>query len=320
MFAPRDTMPPNYSTVMASQNFYIFMESQSKKKNNTEDKDTVYSSDPDFRIIPSVPAAVLRDMHIAPDDNYTLIYVRSGKISGKISGKNFSIDKPSMIVLRPGEPIEVKNVSDDIDAILCDLNIILIYDISQQIMSNSDIVPSRAPAVVPIPPEDVPHYNRIYETLVPFRGDAQNPHHAYSLMYLILSFFFATGYRAMERISSQPHQDSALVLCNKFFDLLHRYHRRERFLEFYADRLGFSIKHITRTIKRVTGVSAVSWIDAVVMLYAKILVRSTNMSFKEISESMNFSSQSFFGKFFKKYTGMSPKEYRRAGQCAKDNC
>lgn len=46
------------------------------------------------------------------------------------------------------------------------------------------------------------------------------------------------------------------------------------------------------------------------ILEAKALLRSTNLTIQQISYELNFTSQSFFGKYFKRLTGMSPKEYK----------
>ncbi|MDR1180556.1 MAG: helix-turn-helix domain-containing protein, partial [Bacteroidales bacterium] len=52
------------------------------------------------------------------------------------------------------------------------------------------------------------------------------------------------------------------------------------------------------------------WIDNFVILEAKALLKSTNMTIQQISDELNFPSQSFFGKSFKRIVGMSPKMYR----------
>ncbi|MBQ5724113.1 MAG: helix-turn-helix domain-containing protein, partial [Muribaculaceae bacterium] len=47
-----------------------------------------------------------------------------------------------------------------------------------------------------------------------------------------------------------------------------------------------------------------------VILEAKVMLRSSNMTIQQIADELNFPSQSFFGKYFKKSVGVSPKEYR----------
>ena len=44
---------------------------------------------------------------------------------------------------------------------------------------------------------------------------------------------------------------------------------------------------------------------------AKQLLEGSDLSIKEIANQLNFPTQSFFGKYFKQYVGISPKEYRK---------
>lgn len=81
-------------------------------------------------------------------------------------------------------------------------------------------------------------------------------------------------------------------------------------MDFYAGSLEVSTKHLSRTVKSQTGVSPVEWIDRFIVLEAKVLLKSSSLNIQQISDELNFPSQSFFGKYFKKKTGMTPKEFR----------
>ena len=63
-------------------------------------------------------------------------------------------------------------------------------------------------------------------------------------------------------------------------------------------------------IKEKTGDSALQWIVRMVITEAKQLLEESDLSIKEIADQLNFPTQSFFGKYFKQYVGVSPKEYR----------
>ena len=54
------------------------------------------------------------------------------------------------------------------------------------------------------------------------------------------------------------------------------------------------------------------WIDDYVTLEIKLMLKNTTKSIKEIAQELNFSSQSFLGKYFKDRVGVSPKEYRKS--------
>ena len=94
-----------------------------------------------------------------------------------------------------------------------------------------------------------------------------------------------------------------------FLTLLEQYYKEERSISFYADRLCLTPKYLSTIIKEISGKHGMQWIDEYVALEAKALLREGNYSVKQVSDILNFPSQSMFGRFFKKMTGYSPKQY-----------
>ncbi|WP_298650554.1 helix-turn-helix domain-containing protein [uncultured Proteiniphilum sp.] len=88
--------------------------------------------------------------------------------------------------------------------------------------------------------------------------------------------------------------------------------KQHRGLDFYASKLCLTPKYMSTIIKQTSGKTAGDWIDDYILLEAKALLKSTNMTIQQISDELNFPSQSFFGKYFKRLTGVSPKEYRKS--------
>ena len=99
-------------------------------------------------------------------------------------------------------------------------------------------------------------------------------------------------------------------ICRKFVQLVIENYMTERRAQFYADKLGISLQHLSTTVKQVTGRNVLDIISQVVITDVKARLKSTDMTIQEIAYSLNFPSASFFGKYFKRYTGISPLEYR----------
>lgn len=99
-------------------------------------------------------------------------------------------------------------------------------------------------------------------------------------------------------------------IFHDFLTLLEQYYMRERSISFYADRMCLTPKYLSTIIKEVSGKHGMQWIDEYVLLEAKALLRSSKLSVKQVSDQLNFPSQSMFGRFFKKMTGYSPKQYK----------
>ena len=89
-------------------------------------------------------------------------------------------------------------------------------------------------------------------------------------------------------------------------------YKKERSVSFYANKLCLTPKHLSGVVKEVSGKTAGEWIDRLVILEARAMLKTTEMSIQQIAEHLNFANQSFFGKYFKHYVGISPKEYRRS--------
>ena len=70
-------------------------------------------------------------------------------------------------------------------------------------------------------------------------------------------------------------------------------------------------KYLSSIIKKHSDKSAAQWIDEYLILEAKSFLKYSDKSMKEIVNDLNFSDSSFFSKYFKKHTGMTPTEYKR---------
>ena len=235
------------------------------------------------------------------------LYVREGSSSIDIDGVTYNTSVPSIIYLRPGQRIGNIALENPAQVSVCTISIGLKTEILNEIQRHCNIKTAQASIVTEIAPEILSVYDNLYNVLIETISDIAKPYYHERILYIILFAFFEVCYTGLE-----PAQDfKAMKLSKNFIVLVDRYHRQKRFLDFYAERLGVSSKHLSRTVKRYTGIASVDWIEHYTISDAKILLRTTNLSIKEIAERLNFSSQSFFGKYFKKYEGISPKDFRR---------
>lgn len=130
------------------------------------------------------------------------------------------------------------------------------------------------------------------------------------VQHLLGALFFE--FLAMEDYFS--HQQTRLSrkdeICRQFLDLLIQHYKESRSVAFYADRLFITPKYLSATLRSVTGKRAGQLIDDYVLLQAKVMLKTTNMTIQQISEELNFANQSFFARYFKHLSGVSPTQYR----------
>ena len=86
-----------------------------------------------------------------------------------------------------------------------------------------------------------------------------------------------------------------------------------RTVSYYANRLCYSAKHLSTVIKQFSGKTPISIINEHAILKIKHQLKHSDMSIKEVADYFDFVNPSFFGKFVKQHTGMSPLQYRLTG-------
>ena len=102
------------------------------------------------------------------------------------------------------------------------------------------------------------------------------------------------------------------LLFNRFYEAVIQHHRESHEMAYYARICCLSPKYFSEIIKRDTGISANKWISTYITVRAKSLLDSReDYSIQQISDFLGFSEPSSFSRFFKRETGMNPKDYRK---------
>lgn len=79
---------------------------------------------------------------------------------------------------------------------------------------------------------------------------------------------------------------------------------------YYAERMCLTERYLTTVIRQTSGTTAKDWIDRALITRIKIELRHTDKSSAQIAEEMHFANPSFFSKYFRRLTGMTPGEYK----------
>lgn len=100
-------------------------------------------------------------------------------------------------------------------------------------------------------------------------------------------------------------------MFDRFIKLLNAHSCTEHSISFYADKMCVTPRYLGSVVKEASGVTAKEWIDRAIITSAKIMLKHTDKQIVEITDLLNFTTPSFFCKYFKRITGMTPQEYRR---------
>ncbi|MEE1392103.1 MAG: helix-turn-helix domain-containing protein [Segatella copri] len=99
-------------------------------------------------------------------------------------------------------------------------------------------------------------------------------------------------------------------LFNRFMMLLERDYKISRDVNYYAAQMNISSKYLTNIVSQVTGHTPKTIIDQYVILQLKMHLKRTTQSIKEMAWEFHFADVSFFCRYFKKHTGLTPQQIR----------
>jgi len=137
-----------------------------------------------------------------------------------------------------------------------------------------------------------------------------NPYKREVTKHLTIAYCYGLGTYIHRTIRNKPGSRFEEISKN-FIELVRINCKNHRDIGFYADKLKISAKHLSRAVSDITGESPIRWLEKYTILNAKNFLKTTTWSVGEISDELSFGSQSDFGKYFKKFTGMSPMEFRK---------
>lgn len=239
-----------------------------------------------------------------------VIFCIRGKMKGAIGLKPFEICASCLITLPAGEILKFDEVSNDLEGMFCVLSKELSDDMFSIIKERQELfLFTYANPTILLNEEEQKRNLAYFKLLEQVLKDTNNPHLQKIVLHLLLSLYYQQ-HAHIARFSSGKSLSRQEEIFLKFIQAVKMNYRKERQVGFYANQLSLTPKYLSMLIKEHTGKTANEWIDEYVILDAKALLKSSTLTIQQISNELNFTDQSSFGKYFKAHEGISPKEYR----------
>ena len=239
------------------------------------------------------------------------VLIRKGSALVDINLIPSRITAPCVVNIHKSQILQMKFVSEDFDASFIVMSKRFTDNLFLLLKDCRVYGTACRQQVASIPEELIGDFEENVRLMKKISVDVNNPYAYQAQVLSVSSFFYHTGIKCyLPYAETYPKGNNRIP--DLFINLVQKYFKTERFLDFYASKLEITPKHLSRTLKAITGCTAVEWIERYVILEAKVLLKSTNMNIQQIADELNFPSQSFFGKYFKKVVGTSPKEFRNS--------
>ncbi|MDR1455188.1 MAG: helix-turn-helix domain-containing protein [Tannerella sp.] len=243
-------------------------------------------------------------------DVTTIMICIQGTARGKIGLKSYETLSPGVIILLAGEILQYESVSDDFKGLFMVMSERLADSLLPDVRNWMAVTFSiRENPFLPLNGDELDLLKSYYEMLkkVVVMTDSL---HRKEIVRLFMKAFYYFLSTQQQKISPKRILTKREESVRQFMDLVQKHYRTERKISFYACKMCRTPKYLSQTVKTYTGRPANEWIDRYVMIEAKALLKSTQMTVQQISDELHFGDQSLFGKYFKHLEGVSPKEYR----------
>ncbi len=224
-----------------------------------------------------------------------LILMLKGCVEVNLNLENRCIEQGYVLLLPPDSIVEIKECSDDLEVIA--------FIIREKLLIDESLV-------FPTSPKDFQQLLKMtYLTWdlaqhTPFRKDVVLPI-VQAIVVNIQCIYKEMNATTVTDVAARQQQ-----LFQNFKHLVQQYCELHRNIPFYAEQLHITPHYLSAVIKEASGQSVMFWLNRAIILRAKVLLNTKGMMIYEIADRLNFTSPSAFHNFFKRITGLTPKEYQ----------
>lgn len=243
-------------------------------------------------------------------DGLLLGFMISGSMKMQIHFLDYEINAGDIAVLPPQLLMDTKYLSEDAEIVTIgiSLDFMSAFPILREFVMNNQI---RWKPVIRLREDEIMLQNELITLIKNFYNKKSSPNKAEILRHLVMVMInmISEIYTELPNSQSSPKSRTHEII-DDFYQLILKYTKEQRNVNFYAEKLHLTPQYLSTFLKEKTGRSVSQWIDHILILEAKTLLKSTNLSIKEISNELNFGETSIFCRYFKRTTGVSPKSYR----------
>ena len=248
-----------------------------------------------------------------------IFYCQRGSVEVSLEGCHYHIKPGDVYIYMASTLVHLLHKSEDAEGIMVEVDFYYILPIVNKVINVESQLFMRKNPCVSLSGEQCAHFeyllNNLWDRINAEDCQKENVQYQHLTLELIKSMGQTICYEILNMyFTNQPlqplQQGKKDVVFQNFMLSLFRFYRKERDVSFYARMQHITPRYFSAIIKEKTGDSALQWIVRMVITEAKQLLEESDLSIKEIADQLNFPTQSFFGKYFKQYVGVSPKEYR----------
>lgn len=270
---------------------------------------------PDLLHCESIPErSRLHDWHIRPHRHADLVHVlhiASGEVELELEGTQHALLGPLVIVV-PAMSIHGFRFSQDVEGHIVTLAQPLAEQLGQQLEEQAKVL--RYANYLRL--EQAAQAQRLATLVAQIANEYRRPAPGRERMLNALVQALAVELARLTEPhgashSTEPRQhDRGHEHLASFQSLIEAQYRQQPSIERFAEQLGMSSAHLNALCRRLADRSALQLLHERLLLEAKRQLTYTNMTISQVADNLGFSEPAYFTRFFKRNTGLSPRDFR----------
>lgn len=243
---------------------------------------------------------------------FIILLCTQGSATFFINGEQRAIQPGDLLICQPHLILEKKEKTDDyrMQAIFLTSEYVEQLTFLKENAWNIKVFLQKHP-ILPLQREEIDNFQHYYHLLRDRLTGVQRKYQDEIIDGLVQIFFYEFVEIIERFVQTTPEtHTSADSLFQAFIKLLESEYPKQRSVAYYADRLYITPKYLSAVVKNVSGETASQLINQAVMNDIRVLLKRSRKSIKEVAHELDFPNLSFFGKYVKRYSGLSPKQLR----------
>ena len=240
---------------------------------------------------------------------HTLIFISSGLHVMKLGYQEYTSTDNEIIVIPAGQIFSLENINNIHKGFICQFHpdILIGKYGSREMINEFDFMKISGNPKITLDVSDVPDITAILKRLHKEYSETSSANLNIVQSYLITLFYEMNK----NSVKSAKSISAAEVITNKFKELIYTNIKTHHQVNYYASLLNVTPNHLNKSVKAITNKTAATWIDETILLEAKYLLFQTSLSVSEIAMQVGHEDHSYFSRFFKKFEGITPIQYRK---------
>lgn len=251
------------------------------------------------------------DRHVI--NHGAVIYCQSGTAHIQVNFDTIELNADNVLTLFPGDTVSWVEADDDFRAEILRYDSSLLREASLNI-EQAVYRELKADRICDDSRIAVRVARTMFDLLRYYFGE-QNSRSIDRIVMLQLNTFFLGFYdyitlehpRRNKKDTSRTEE-----LFNQFMELIETHYRVWHEVNDYANELNITRKYLGIIVMKKTQLTPKHLIDEYIVLQLKLRLRSTNMTLQQIASEFHFSDMSFFSRYFKAHTGVTPAQWAKA--------